>query len=327
MKRFFSGIQATGNLHIGNYLGAVKPWVDYQSEGETIYFVPDLHSLNVRPEPELLRQETLANVAWMVAAGMDTDKTVLFVQSAVPAHAELCWILNNYVTMGELSRQTQYKDKSAKRGSDGQIAALFTYPVLMAADILLYSPTHVPTGEDQKQHVELARDIAERFNNIYGETFVMPEPLVREIGARIMSLQSPENKMSKSDDQQGGNVLLLDSEDVIRSKFQRAVTDSGSTIEVSDDKPAITNLLQIYAAFSDKTVPEVESEFAGKGYGDFKQTLGNLVVKNLVPVQQKYNELMNNQDKLMAIIDSGNKKAQNIAGKKLSEVKKKIGLL
>lgn len=326
MKRYYSGIQATGNLHIGNYLGAIKPWVEYQQEGETIYFVPDLHSLNVRPNPERLRRETLANVAWLIAAGIDTDKSILFVQSDVTAHAELCWILNNYVTMGELSRQTQYKDKSSRNGDAGQIAALFTYPILMASDILLYSADFVPTGEDQKQHVELARDVADRFNNLYGKTFVVPRPLVREVGARIMSLQDPNRKMSKSEES-SGSILLLDSEDQISTKVKQAMTDSGAEVQSSDDKPALTNLLQIYSAITKVDVIEIEKKYAGKGYGDFKKDLAQILIGELMPLQKRFRELMSNEEKLKSIIADGARKASAIANPKLAEVKEKIGLL
>ncbi len=327
MKTILSGIQATGDLHIGNYLGAIKPCVDLQTQGRAIYFVPNLHSLNVRPEPEKLRSETYANIAWFVAAGIDPSKSILYVQSDVSANSELCWILNNYVTMGELSRQTEYKDKSLKRGAAGQLVALFTYPVLMAADILLYGAAQVPVGEDQKQHVELARDIAVRFNNQYGETFVVPEPVIRKVGARVMSLQDPTKKMSKSDPNQNGNVLLLDDPTIIETKFKKAVTDSGEKIEASEDKPAVTNLLQIYAGFTNESIENIQTRYVGKGYGEFKADLGKLVADDLAKVQAKYNDLRANTQLLKEIIDEGAAKANEIANKKLREVKNKIGLL
>jgi tryptophanyl-tRNA synthetase len=229
--------------------------------------------------------------------------------------------------MGELSRQTEYKDKSIKRGSEGQLVALFTYPVLMAADILLYNATHIPVGEDQKQHVELARDIADRFNNQFGQTFVVPEPVIREVGARVMSLQDPLIKMSKSDPNQAGNILLLDDPDEIKSKFKRAVTDSGDKIEASDDKPALTNLLQIYAGFSGQSVEQIEQKYSSKGYGEFKTDLGELVAGEIATIQSKFNDLMKDRQKLQAIIDEGANKAREIAQPKLADVKAKIGLL
>ena len=327
MNTYLSGIQATGDLHIGNYLGSIRPCVDLQSQGQAIYFVPNLHSLNVRPDPEKLRKETYANIAMYLAAGIDPEKSILYVQSKVPANSELCWILNNFVTMGELARQTQYKDKSSRGGAEGQIAALFTYPVLMAADILLYGATHVPVGEDQKQHVELARDIALRFNNIYGETFVVPEPVIRKIGARVMSLQDPSKKMSKSDPNQSGNVLLLENTELIRDKIMRAVTDSGSSIELNDEKPAISNLIQIYSGFSGKEVSEIQEAYSGKGYGEFKSDLSSLVADQVGELQARFSSFYADKPNLELIIQEGSNKAQQIAVAKLSEVKTKLGLL
>ena len=326
MKRILSGVQATGNLHIGNYLGAIKRWAEVQHEGESLYFVPDLHTLNTRPKAEELRQTTLATTAWLLAAGIDPDKSIIFKQSAVPAQSELAIILENYVTVGELSRMTQYKDKSAKRGADGQVAGLFTYPALMAADILLYDADEVPVGEDQKQHVELARDIAARFNNLYGDTFAVPEPKIGQVGARVMNLQHPESKMSKSDTDQSGNVMLLDDTDTIRSKVKRAVTDSGSTVEASDDKPAVTNLLQIYSGFSGQPVAEIAEAYAGKGYGEFKAGLADVIVSTLAPLQAKYKELIENPDHLEAILEQGSQRAAKIAELKITAVQTAIGL-
>jgi len=327
MNTYLSGIQATGDLHIGNYLGSIKPCVDLQSQGQAIYFVPNLHSLNVRPDPEKLRKETYANIAMYLAAGIDPEKSILYVQSKVSANSELCWILNNFVTMGELARQTQYKDKSSRGGAEGQIAALFTYPVLMAADILLYGATHVPVGEDQKQHVELARDIALRFNNLYGETFVVPEPVIRRIGARIMSLQDPSKKMSKSDTNQGGNILILENTELIKDKIMRAVTDSGSSIELSDEKPAISNLIEIYSAFSSKDVTEIQEAYSQKGYGEFKSDLASLVATQLEDIQARFSSFYEDKPRLEQVIEDGSSRAEQIAIKKLSEVKTKLGLL
>ena len=327
MNTYLSGIQATGDLHIGNYLGSIKPCVDLQSQGQAIYFVPNLHSLNVRPDPEKLRKETYANIAMYLAAGIDPEKSILYVQSKVSANSELCWILNNFVTMGELARQTQYKDKSSRGGAEGQIAALFTYPVLMAADILLYGATHVPVGEDQKQHVELARDIALRFNNLYGETFVVPEPVIRRIGARIMSLQDPSKKMSKSDTSQAGNILILENTELIKDKIMRAVTDSGSSIELSDEKPAISNLIEIYSAFSSKDVTEIQEAYSQKGYGEFKSDLASLVATQLEDIQARFSSFYEDKPRLEQVIEDGSSRAEQIAIKKLSEVKTKLGLL
>ena len=327
MNTYLSGIQATGDLHIGNYLGSIKPCVDLQSQGQAIYFVPNLHSLNVRPDPEKLRKETYANIAMYLAAGIDPEKSILYVQSKVSANSELCWILNNFVTMGELARQTQYKDKSSRGGAEGQIAALFTYPVLMAADILLYGATHVPVGEDQKQHVELARDIALRFNNLYGETFVVPEPVIRRIGARIMSLQDPTKKMSKSDTSQAGNILILENTELIKDKIMRAVTDSDSSIELSDEKPAISNLIEIYSAFSSKDVTEIQEAYSQKGYGEFKSDLASLVATQLEDIQARFSSFYEDKPRLEQVIEDGSFRAEQIAIKKLSEVKTKLGLL
>lgn len=327
MNTYLSGIQATGDLHIGNYLGSIKPCVDLQSQGQAIYFVPNLHSLNVRPDPEKLRNETYANIAMYLAAGIDPEKSILYVQSKVSANSELCWILNNFVTMGELARQTQYKDKSSRGGAEGQIAALFTYPVLMAADILLYGATHVPVGEDQKQHVELARGIALRFNNLYGETFVVPEPVIRRIGARIMSLQDPSKKMSKSDTSQAGNILILENTELIKDKIMRAVTDSGSSIELSDEKPAISNLIEIYSAFSSKDVTEIQEAYSQKGYGEFKSDLASLVATQLEDIQARFSSFYEDKPRLEQVIEDGSSRAEQIAIKKLSEVKTKLGLL
>lgn len=326
-KRILSGVQATGSLHIGNYLGIMKPWTAWQDRGQAFYFIPDLHSLNVRPEPAKLSQNTLNNVAWLLAVGIDPKKSIIFAQSQVPAHAELFAILNNYVTMGELSRMTQYKDKASRFGERGQLAGLFEYPVLMAADILLYDAGTVPVGADQKQHVELARDIATRFNNLHGETFVLPQPVFPDYGAKVMSLQDPDKKMSKSDPDPLGKVELLDDPKDIETKIKRAVTDSGTTIEASDSKPAITNLLQIYAAFSGKTVAELEQEYAGVSYRQFKKDLANTVTAELGSLQKRYQDLLKDEARLRNILAQGRVKAMDIAGKKIDTVKEKVGLI
>jgi tryptophanyl-tRNA synthetase len=327
MKRILSGVQATGKLHIGNYLGAIKPWAEMQHDGEALYFIPDLHTLNTRPKPEELREATLSTVAWLLAAGIDPQRSTIFVQSKVSAHSELAIILENFVTMGELARMTQYKDKSAKRGAEGQVAGLFTYPTLMAADILLYDANEVPVGEDQKQHVEIARDIADRFNNLYGPTFTVPQPHIGQIGARVMNLQHPESKMSKSDVDQSGNIMLLDGADDIRSAIKRAMTDSGSKVEVAADKPALSNLLQIYAGFSGKSIKEVVASYSEAGYGKFKDELAELVVGALVPLQQRFHVIRQDETQLLKVIEEGSVQAAKLANAKLSEVKAKLGLI
>jgi tryptophanyl-tRNA synthetase len=326
MKKVLTGVQATGDLHIGNYLGVIKSLVDWQKDAQCYYFVPNLHSLNIRPDAKKLNEETYANVAWFLAAGIDPNKSLIYVQSLVPAISELCWILNNFVTMGELSRMTQYKDKSIDRDEKGQLVALFAYPVLMAADILLFDANIIPVGDDQKQHVELTRDIATRFNNIYGNIFTVPEPVMETIGARVMNLQNPAKKMSKSDDNQSGNVMLLDKPDLISEKIKRAVTDSGNSIEASDDKPAITNLLQIYAGFGNKKIEEVQDMYVGKSYGEFKDDLSELVLKEISLLQTRYNQLISDKHKLGSLIRESSAKASRIADKKLDQIKQKLGL-
>ncbi len=325
--RILSGIQATGKLHIGNYLGMVKPFVDMQDKGEAFYFIPNLHSLNVRPDPEVLRQDTLANVAWFLAAGVDPKKSVVFTQSHVSAHSELCWILNNFVTMGELSRMTAYKDKSASRGAEGQLVALYTYPVLMAADIILYDAELVPVGEDQKQHVELTRDIVGRFNKLYGDTFVAPKAVLPSVGARIMSLQDPSSKMSKSDPNQSGNIMLLDDELTIRNKVKRAVTDAKGEVKVSEHGGAVTNLMHIYSGFSGKSMHEIEQLYVGKGYGDFKSDLADILVEEVSVLQRTFHALMADEDYLLKVLEDGAMQANQIATQKLNEVKQKLGIL
>lgn len=329
MKRVLSGIKSSGDATLGNYLGAIKRWVELQDQPDTeqFYFVPNLHALTTRPEPSDLHRDTLSNSAWLVAAGLDPSKVTLFVQSQLPVHSELSWILSNYVTMGELNRQTQFKDKSRKGGGEGQLVGLYTYPVLMAADILLYDANEVPVGDDQVQHVELARDIATRFNNLYGETFVVPKATKPEVAARVMNLQDPASKMSKSDDDHSGNVMLADSPEVITQKIKRAVTDSDSEVKAAPDKPAVTNLLDIYAAVTGDKVGEIEQRYQGKGYGDFKTDLAEAVVKHLQPIQKRHRELLANETELLAILEDGRSKAAAIAEAKLSQVKQILGLL
>lgn len=326
-KRIFSGVQPSGNLTIGNYLGAIKNWIPMQDEFECLYCVVDLHTLTVRQKPADLRQRSLNLLALYMACGLDPKKSILYLQSHVSAHAELAWILNCYTYMGELNRMTQFKDKSVKHG-DNINAGLFTYPVLMAADILLYQAQLVPIGQDQKQHLEITRDIAERFNNIYGETFTVPEVYIPKIGARIMSLQEPEKKMSKSDENENAYVFILDKEDAILRKFKRAVTDSGREIRYDEaNKPGISNLISIYSSVSGKSFPDIEKEFEGRTYGDLKEAVGQSVNDMLKPIQQKYNEYSTDKDYLNAILKENSEKAAYMARKTLSKVYRKVGLV
>lgn len=327
MKRILSGVQATGELHLGNYLGALKPWAELQHDGEAFYFIPNLHSLNVRPKPDQLRESVYDTAAWLLAAGIDPAKSRVFVQSQVPAHSELSWILSNFVTMGELERMTQYKDKRARFGEAGQLVALFTYPVLMAADILLYDAELVPTGKDQIQHVEITRDIAERFNRLYGPVFTIPETWTPKTAAAIMNLQKPDRKMSKSDPDENGKIDLLENGASAQKKIMRAVTDSGSEIKSGPDKPALTNLLHIYAGLSGKTMAELENQYVGKSYGDFKTDLAALVGESLEALQKKYHEIKVDQAYIERVLEEGRVAANDLANAKLTVVKTALGLI
>lgn len=326
-KRIISGVKPTGKLTLGNYLGAMRHWAPLQEQGTAYYFIADLHALNDRPAPEDLSSQTLDMAAWLMATGINPRKSVLFVESQVPAHGQLQTILNNYVTMGELSRMTQFKDKSGKAGAEGQVDGLFQYPVLMTADILLYDIDLVPVGDDQRQHVELSRDIAGRFNNLYGNIFTVPAAEIVKESARVMNLQDPSRKMSKSDTDNGGCIYLLDTEDEIRNKIKRAVTDSGATIEMAADRPAISNLIQIYAAVAGVTNAEVVDKFAGKGYGDFKTALADVVVEKVVSLQARFNELRSDETNLRKVLEAGAEQAREVSEAKLVEVKKSVGLL
>lgn len=326
-KRILSGIQATGKLTLGNYLGALNNWVKMQEEYECYYMIADLHTLTVRREPEELKRNTLNLIAMYVAAGLDPEKNTIFIQSHVPAHSELSWILGCYTYMGELNRMTQYKDKSAKH-ADNINSGLFTYPVLMAADILVYNAHYVPVGEDQRQHLELTRDIGERFNSIYGKTFVIPEGYTKTEGARIMGLQNPEAKMSKSSTNPNDVIFLEDEPETIMKKFKKAVTDSEGIVKYNPEtKPGISNLIEIYSVVTGKTREEVEKEFEGQGYGTFKEAVGKAVVEKLAPVQAKYKELIENPEYLEAIYRKGDEKAAKIANSTIAEVKEKVGLV
>jgi tryptophanyl-tRNA synthetase len=324
-KRIISGIKPTGSLTLGNYLGAMRHWAPLQEKGEALYFIADLHALNDRPKPEDLCSQTLDVAAWLLATGIKQEN--IFVESQVPALGQLQTILNNYVTMGELSRMTQFKDKSSKKGAEGQVDGLFQYPVLMTADILLYDINIVPVGEDQRQHVELARDIATRFNNLYGEIFTVPTADIQKESARIMNLQDPTRKMSKSDADNGGAIYLLDTEDEIKNKIKRAVTDSGSSIEADSSRPAIYNLVQVFAGVAGKSNNDVVEQFTGKGYGDFKQELGAVVAAKVGSLQEAFHGYRNDEDNLRDILAKGAAKANERAEAKLKEVKKAVGLL
>ena len=326
-KVMLSGIQPSGDLHLGNYLGAVKNWAELAEDFDCYYFMADLHTLTVRQNPKELRRRSTEQLAQYIACGLDPEKNTLFIQSHVHEHAELGWILNCYTMFGELSRMTQFKDKSAKNAENVN-GGLFTYPALMAADILLYQADFVPVGEDQKQHCELTRDVATRFNNIYGETFKVPEPYIRKVGARIMSLGAPGNKMSKSDPQ--GCVFLLDKPEDIARKFKRAVTDSDTEYCVRyapAEKPGVANLMSIYSSVTGKSFEEIEREFDGKGYGVFKPAVGEAVIEHLRPVREEAERIIADKAYLESVYTEGAKKAQYIARKTLRKVYKKVGLV
>ena len=326
-KTLLSGIQPSGNLHLGNYLGAVKNWAALPDEFNCFYFMADLHTLTVRQNPAELRRRSTTQLAQYIACGLDPEKNVLFLQSHVHEHAELGWILNCYTMFGELSRMTQFKDKCAKN-ADNITGGLFTYPSLMAADILLYQADYVPVGEDQKQHCELTRDIANRFNNLYGETFKVPEPYIPKVGARIMSLGNPTSKMSKSDPT--GCVFLMDSPEEIARKFKRAITDSDTERCVRYDpenKPGVANLMNIYASVTGKSFDEIESEFAGKGYGVFKPAVGDAVIETLRPIREEAERILADKAYLKQVYTDGAMKASSVARKTLRKVYKRVGLV
>lgn len=330
MKRVVSGIKPTGEVTLGNYLGAMKRWgvMSADPAREHFFFVPNLHALTVRPDPDTLHRDSRSAVAWLLACGVDHDHSYIFMQSQVPAHSELTWILNNYTTIGELNRMTQFKDKAGKQGPEGQLVGLYDYPVMMAADILLYDADEVPIGDDQKQHVELTRDIATRFNNLHGDTFKVPLPTVQTQAARIMNLQDPTKKMSKSDTDDSGNILMSDDEGTVIKKVSRAVTDSGSHVASDADKPALTNLLVIYSTLSGKTVAELEEQYAGQGYGAFKQDLAELVVHELKPLQHTWHQLMHeSNERIDKALEHGWWRASELANAKLAQVKEQLGLI
>ena len=326
-KVILSGIQPSGALTLGSYLGAIKNWVSLADEYECYYMMADMHTITVRQTPADLRRRTLEQLAQYIACGLDPDKNTIFIQSHVPAHAQLGWVLDCYTMFGELSRMTQFKDKSAKN-ADNINAGLFTYPSLMAADILLYQSDLVPVGEDQKQHVELTRDIATRFNGIYGDVFKLPEPFIPKVGARIMSLTSPEKKMSKSDQDPGGCIYLMEKpEDIMRS-FKRAVTDSETEIRYAPkEKPGVSNLMQIYSVATGEGFTAIEQAFAGKGYGDFKTAVGEAVVELLRPVREEATRIMSDKGYLESVYRAGAERASYVANKTLRKVDKKVGFV
>ena len=323
-KVLFSGMQATGNLTLGNYLGALKNWVTLSDEYECFYSVVDMHSITVRQDPAVLRKRARALLTLYIAAGLDPEKNCIYYQSHVSGHGELAWILDCFTYMGELNRMTQFKDKAAKH-ADNINAGLFTYPVLMAADILLYQADVVPVGIDQMQHLELTRDIAQRFNGIYGDVFTIPEAYIGKVGAKIMSLQDPSKKMSKSDENPNGSIYLMDDPDTIMRKFKRAVTDSEGQILYRDEQPGIKNLINIYCACTGKAPDEVVREFDGKGYAEFKPAVGEAVVAVLKPLQDRVAELSKDKAYIDSVIKNNAEKAQYFANKTLRKVQKKIG--
>lgn len=323
-KVLFSGMQATGNLTLGNYLGALKNWVNLSDEYECFYSVVDMHSITVRQDPAVLRKRARNLLTLYIAAGIDPKKNCIYYQSHVSGHAELAWILNCFTYMGELNRMTQFKDKSAKH-ADNINAGLFTYPVLMAADILLYQADVVPVGIDQMQHLELTRNIAIRFNNLYGDVFTVPEAYIGKVGAKIMSLQDPQKKMSKSDENPNGSIYLMDDPDTIMRKCKRAVTDSEATMAYRDEQPGLHNLIDIYSACTGKTPQETVAEFEGKGYGEFKTAVGESVVSILKPLQDEFNRLSKEKDYIDGIIKENAEKASYVSAKTLRKVQRKVG--
>lgn len=325
-KRSLSLIQPTSVPTLGNYLGAMKGWADFQDDFDTVFGIADLHSITVRQDPKKLREQTVSLYALLMSVGLDPNKSILFIQSHVPQHSQLGWLLNCYTQFGELNRMTQFKDKSAQH-ADNVNAGLFTYPCLMAADILLYQADIVPVGADQKQHLEITRDIAERFNGVYGNVFTVPEPYIPKAGARVMSLADPTRKMSKSDPNPKGTVYLTDEPNVIMKKFKSAVTDSEMSVRYDEGKDGINNLMTIYSAVTGKDFDTIEAEFAGRGYGDFKAAVGEAVVAELEPVQKKYKEYMADKAYLQEQWTKGADLAQRVSQRTLDKAMKKIGFV
>lgn len=325
-KVIFSGVQPSGKMTLGNYLGALKSWTDLQKEFECYFSMVNMHAITVPQDPEVLKRQTIELLAQFIACGIDPEENTIFIQSHVPQHAELNWVLCTMTYMGELNRMTQYKDKS-KKSEANLNAGLFTYPVLMAADILLYQADVVPVGDDQKQHMELARDLAERFNNRFSKTFVVPEGYYPKGTARVMSLQEPEKKMSKSDSNENGFILLSEDADTTAKKIKKAVTDSVGIVRYTDEQPGLKNLINIYSAMTDKSVEEIVAMYEGKGYGAFKKEMAEAVVESLRPIREKYNYLLDNQDFLEEIYTKGAKKAELRAQKTIDAVYDKIGFI
>lgn len=326
-KVIFSGMQPSGSLTLGNYLGALKNWVKLQSEYDCYYCVVDMHAITVPKEPKDLRKNTLELLANYIAAGIDPEQVTLFIQSHVSAHAELGWVLNCMTYFGELGRMTQFKDKSNKLDNSSIPAGLFTYPVLMAADILLYQADLVPVGEDQRQHLEITRDIAQRFNNRFSDTFKVPDAFISKEGAKIMSLQDPTSKMSKSDSNENAYIILMDGPDAIRRKLKRAVTDSEGIVRYSDSQPGVKNLLNIYSKITNKTTDEIVADYEGKGYAQFKDDVAEVIIGELKPIQERIDYLLKNKDYLEKIYINGAEKAEVVARKTLRKVYKKVGFI
>ena len=324
-KRILSGIQPSGELTLGSYMGAIKNWVDLQDEYDCLYCIVDMHAITVRQNPADLRRRSVNQLAQYIACGLDPAKNIMFIQSHVPQHAELSWVLGCYTQFGELSRMTQFKDKAAKH-ADNITAGLFTYPVLMAGDILLYQADLVPVGNDQKQHVEITRDIAARFNNAYGETFKLPEPYIPKVGGRVMSLTDPEKKMSKSDTNPNSYISILDEPAVITKKFKRAVTDSEGRIAYEEGRPGMNNLLSIYSAMTGKTIEQTVAEFEGCGYGTLKTAVADAVIAEIEPVQTEYRRILADKAELERITKDGARRASEAAEKTLDLVYRRVGL-
>lgn len=325
MKRLLSGIKPSGDLNIGGYGGALRQYVKLQHEYDSYFFVPDLHAVTVYQDPKELHQRSRDIAALYIASGIDPDKATIFLQSQVPEHAQLGWLLETQAHFGELKRMTQFKEKSA--GQDTVSSALFTYPVLMAADVLLYQATHVPVGDDQKQHLELTRDVAERFNNRYGRTFAMPEPIIQDIGSRVMGLDDPSKKMSKSNPNRNSCIHMMDTPEDIRKKFSKAVTDSDGQVRYDwENKPAVSNLIEIYSVFSEEEIPFIEKRYEGQGYGTFKKELAEVVIEKLQPIQEKFHQIVNSSE-LDRILMDGAKRASEIAGTTLLAAKKAMGFV
>jgi len=325
MKRLLSGIKPSGDLNIGGYGGALRQYVKLQHEYDSYFFVPDLHAVTVYQDPNELHQRSRDIAALYIASGIDPDKAAIFLQSQVPEHAQLGWLLETQAHFGELKRMTQFKEKSA--GQDTVSSALFTYPVLMAADVLLYQATHVPVGDDQKQHLELTRDVADRFNNRYGRTFTMPEPIIQDIGSRIMGLDDPSKKMSKSNPNRNSCDHMMDTPEDIRKKFSKAVTDSDGQVRYDwEQKPAVSNLIEMYSVFSEEEIPVIEKRYEGQGYGTFKKELAEVVIDKLQPIQEKFRRIVNSAE-LDLILSDGAKRASEIAGPTLLAAKKAMGFV